>query len=96
MNGLEQKQRFTAVSRVEKRLDDVELLLSALAGEMVTDRTHLEARMQDIAALFAKLEQDATERWLSASATHQRLGAAQRAFASMTLWQRLCWIVRGV
>jgi len=93
MNDLEQKQRFTAVSRVEKRLDDVELLLSALAGEIVTDRTHLEARMQDIAALFAKVEQDATERWLSASATHKRLGDAQLAFESMTFWQRLRWLV---
>lgn len=111
MNGVEQVARFTAVKRAEKRLDDVELLLTALAAEIVKDRETIRQDLQvfnERLRVYAEREAerlDATdriqvttcqERWDAASATHVRLSHQHFQFIGMTLWQRLRWLVRGV
>jgi hypothetical protein len=92
MNGLEQKQRFTAVSRVERRCDDVETVVEGLAAEIVQDRARLDERMQDVGTLFATHERDLQQTRRDLTGVTVRF----HTFETRTLWQRLCWIVRGV
>lgn len=96
MNGLEQTQRFTAVARVEKRLDDVELLLHELAIELAKEQRANVARMQNIASLIATREQEATEHARRLAQLSDLLDAetdARRAFEHQTLRQRVRWAV---
>jgi fructose/tagatose bisphosphate aldolase len=83
MNPEQQHERFTAVSRAEKRLDDVErqladvqLVVEALAQEMIKDRDALAAAIGNVhGRCQARAERTAREQ--------------------QTLWQRLRWLVRG-
>lgn len=87
MNGLEQKQRFTAVSRVETRLDDVELLLHELALQMVKDHEAIDRRFESTASLIGNLEHDDLE--------HERVIVRLRPLAETTFLQRLSWLFTG-
>lgn len=87
MNGTEQRERFTAVSRVEKRVEDVELIVEQFAKELVADRVRLD---QQHRALIDAL-----------NAAVQRALTEERAYVDAflygrTFWRRLRWIVRGV
>lgn len=87
MNGAEQRERFTAVSRVEKRVEDVELLVEQFAKEIVADRARLDQQHRELI--------DAVNYAIGAVAQEER--AYVDAFLyGRTLWQRLRWIVRGV
>lgn len=87
MNGAEQRERFTAVSRVEKRVEDVELLVEQFAKEIVADRARLDQQYRELI--------DAVNYAIGAVAQEER--AYVDAFLyGRTLWRRLRWIVRGV
>lgn len=80
MNGAQQVERFTAVRRAEKRLDDIEILLPALAQEMVADR---EAAAT--ANLLRMREIDSCE---TALQNEERI----RENLRRSFWQRLRWM----
>lgn len=86
MNGAEQVARFSATQRLEKRLEDLELVVVKMAEETVRDREALDTQHQELI--------DAVNAALTAAL------AAERAYvdtflAGQTLWQRLRWLVRG-
>lgn len=80
MNGAEQRQRFTAVARAEKRLDDLETVIEGLAGEMVKDREAAAARCTDLERVVVIQERDL---------------ARLRALAHQSVWSRVrAWVGR--
>lgn len=89
MNGAAQVARFSATQRLEKRLDNLELVVvTGLAPEVVKDRARVDAGFQDVATLIATLE-----RALAAEDRKNELSIGN--FKHQTLWQRLRWLVRG-
>jgi hypothetical protein len=94
MNGLEQRQRHTAVSTVEKRIDDLEILLTAVAAEHVVFRDQVRDGAKGQGA-YDRLEAervDAVDRGLKARVDQLH---AQPVLMADTLWSRLRWIVTG-
>lgn len=89
MNGIEQRQRHLVVATAEKRIDDLETCLLALAKEVVTDRVAFDA-------YIAKERAREAERGLETAKTHQGLFDRLGAWDAMTFRQRLRWLVRGV
>jgi hypothetical protein len=85
MNAEQQRERFTAVSRIEKRVENAELIVEQFAKEIVADRARLDKQHQELI--------DAVNRAIAAALGEER--AYVDAFTHRTLWQRLCWIVRG-
>jgi len=92
MNGTEQRERHTAVARAEKRLNDLELVVTELAKDLVK---HGEQVTDDLAVFNERLR-------LFHEAEASRLDAADTllarqfdAFVHMTFWQRLRWHVTG-
>lgn len=88
MNGAEQVARFSATQRLEKRLEDLELVVETMAVETVRERDHHVQQQQVLvdtvnAALDGTLQR------------HVGLAEAFLAFEHQTLWQRLRWWVRG-
>lgn len=94
MNPAEQRARFTAVSRAEKRLDDVELCLTSLAAEIVKDRENLDKQHAELIAgvndAFAGTRGECAERVYALAAVFNDFTLRR------TFWQRLRWLVRGV
>lgn len=88
MNGIEQRARHVALRTAEKRIDDVELFLTALAAEIVKDREAVAAALAHERASRQR-EIDACE---TALENEQRIRETLRR----SLWQRLRWLVRGV
>lgn len=99
MNGAQQRERFTAVSRAEKRLDDIETLLPALGSEMIADRKAREELTTDVQGLGTAIIEDRAAREKLADEFGQRVQAVYLRslyLEQRTFWQRLRWIVRGV
>lgn len=92
MNGLEQRARFTAVSRAEKRLDDLELVLGKMAEETVRDRAQLA---EDIDVFNERVrvhtEREALRIDTLCAALADRLGVLEQR----TPWQRLRSLIWG-
>jgi uncharacterized small protein (DUF1192 family) len=95
MNGTEQRQRFTAVSRAERRLDDLELIV-----------IELDARLAALAGIVERLEQrlaeERTHRLELADKQRTYVDRADRdlslridAHRGMNLWRRLQWLIVG-
>jgi len=99
MNGTEQKARFTAVSRIEKRLDDVEEIVVALDTRTTEIAKVTLAAIDDErkahAAEIARLEATATERWLATAAAQKRIFDRWARVDSFTLRERLRWLLTG-
>lgn len=89
MNGAQQVERFTAVRRAEKRLDDLELLLTALAAEVVTDREFIRGAVTQDRAVSDR-------RHLASTANIDAVRLRSLSLEQRTFWQRLRWFVRGV
>ena len=97
MNPAEQRQRFTAVSRVEQRLENVETTVLGLAQQLVDDRAERDRQIREVV--------DNTNAILAAGHEAQRayidmrdelLDLRIRALRDRTFWHRLRWLVRGV
>jgi hypothetical protein len=99
MNGAEQRERFTAVRRAEKRLDDVEAVTEGLGQVIVDDRTLVAERFRDVAALIATLERaladERTMRKAEIDACETALANEERIRETLchSVWQRLRWLV---
>jgi len=98
MNGTEQKARFTAVSRIEKRLDDVEEIVVALdtrtteiakvtLAAIDDERAAHAAEITRLEARIADLEHD--------DVAHERVIVRLRPLAEPTFLQRLSWLLTG-
>ena len=92
MNGEEQRARHTAVARVEKRLDDLELVVMTLAEDLVGHGHHVTEQLRVL------LDQNRLAYLMEA----ERVDLADRdldlriaAHRGMTLWRRLQWFVVG-
>lgn len=92
MNPEQQRERFTHTQRLEKRLEDLELVVETLAVEIVRDRTTIT---DDLAVFNERLRVYAELEAGRLDATDSILAGRLEAFAHMTLWQRLRWLVRG-
>jgi len=89
MNGTEQRERATAVARVEKRLEDLEaVVVDGLAKGIVEDRAKLDEELLEIRRT-AQTRHDWTRDTMKA------LDDRVIAFEEQTLWQRLRWLIRG-
>lgn len=89
MNGTQQRQRYTAVSRVEKRLDDLELVAVEMAAEVVGYRDQSRATAAEACATCQA-------RWEATAKAQKTIFEWQAAVDARTLWQRLRVLVRGV
>ena len=90
MNSTEQRERFTAVSRVEKRLDDLETVVTALIAELGVER---EQRMRaDQDERTQRLDLAREQRSYVDEADH-RLRASFAEFRWSPVWARLRWLV---
>jgi ribosome-binding protein aMBF1 (putative translation factor) len=86
MNGAEQRERFTAVSRMEKRVEDIELIVEQFATEIVADRERLDLQHQELITAVN----------LAIGAALQEERAYVDAFVhGRTFWRRLRWVIRG-
>lgn len=92
MNGTEQRQRATAVNRAEARLDDIELVIQALAEEIVKNRDTTAAAVNDERTHRLKL---AVEQRAYVDDENRKTLYLFANFKFMTAWQRLRWLVRG-
>jgi hypothetical protein len=93
MNGTEQRARHVAIRTAEKRLDDVETFLTALAAEIVKDREGYLRAVNEERTHRLKL---ADEQRAYVDREDRKQECALAAFKTMTFWQRLRWFVRGV
>lgn len=93
MNGVEQRQRHLAVSRAEARLDDMELVIVRMAKEIVEEREGYAKAINAERTHRLKLADE--QRAYVDGEDRATLLRARWAFQSMTLWQRLRWLVRG-
>lgn len=93
MNGAEQRERFTSVqrleTRLERRLEDLELVVEAQTALIVRQKELLEQDLQ----VFIERVRVHHERL---TATDLNLKNHLDAFTHLTFWQRLRWLVRGV
>lgn len=100
MNGLEQRAHGQAVARVEKGLADTQLIVEQLAVDTVQHRDGLNEDLQvfqERLRVQAELEAHRLDAVDEAHARRlDRLDAFVAMFASMTLWQRIWWAVRGL
>jgi hypothetical protein len=95
MNGTEQRERHTAVTALQRRVDDCSLLIEALAGDNVRYR---DAAAKDHAADLAHIDRQlrALERRLDTlTAADRDLTLRMDAHRGMNLWRRLQWLVVG-
>lgn len=95
MNGLEQRQRFTAVQRVESQLEDVQLIVSTLAGDLVK---HGKQVTEDLQVFHERLrlyhEAEAARLDDEGRVLALRVDALERqlvTFTGATRWQRIRW-----
>ena len=88
MNGAEQRERFSATQRLEKRLEDLELVVETMAVETVKAGTAHNQQIEALGQAVTAALDGALER-------HVALAEAFLAFEHQTLWQRLRWWVRG-
>jgi len=92
MNPAEQRARHVAVNRAENRLDDMETVITALASEIVKDRTSTADTLKSHRENLARHRENLTTAFACIGDERARIDAFQR----MTLYQRLRWLVRGV
>ena len=92
MNGAEQVARFTAVSRVEKRLDDLELVVTELAKDLVK---HGEQVTDDLAVFNERLRLFHEAEAARLDAADMVLDRQHAAFVGLTLGSRLRWLLTG-
>jgi len=88
MNPEQQRERFSHTQRLEKRLEDLELVVETMAVETVKAGT---AHHHQIEALGEAMNTGLD----NALTRHVALAEAFLAFEQQTLWQRLRWLVRG-
>lgn len=88
MNGTEQRQRQSAVAQIAKRQDNVELVVEALAKEMVVER---EART----AAITGTRRCCDERWDATAEAQKKIFDRSARIDRYTLWERLRVLVRG-
>ncbi len=89
MNGTEQIERRTAVQRIERRCDDVELIVTTIAEDFVRHRRHVAA---EVKTLEDGLRRDAASDVARLETALNRLLAEWQA---QTFWQRLRWLAIG-
>ena len=90
MNSTEQRERFTAVSRVEKRLDDVEIVLAGLVEALKTER---DQRMRaDDQERTHRLDLAREQRAYVDDSDH-RLRASFAEFRWSPVWARWRWLL---
>lgn len=93
MNGAEQVARFSATQRLEKRLEDLELVVETMAVEIVKGRELHDQQHREIVdgvnQALGDLGQQCRQRGIS-------IRESAIAFEHQTFWQRLRWLVRGV
>lgn len=92
MNGAEQVARFSATQKLEKRLEDLELVVTEMAAQIVNDRVQLDKQHQE---LIDAVNLGINTALNSARERHVGLAEAFLAFEHQSLWQRLRWAVRG-
>lgn len=110
MNPTEQKARQTAVARVARRQADLELVLEALAGDIVIDREKLahslageQANRLELAdTVMAAIREDrralirlVADQRADVDEAAEKLARAFYAFLKMPFWQRIRWILTG-
>jgi hypothetical protein len=102
MNGTEQRERFTAVSRAEKRLEAVELVTEGLGRVIVDDRALVAAQFRDVLALCHTASDQLVTTQHALEALREDLTAViadrqQRDadWDARTLWQRLHFVLTG-
>jgi hypothetical protein len=92
MNAEQQRARFSyaqrAEARLEKRLEDLELVVETMAVETVKGGTAHNQQIEALGAAVNTALDEALER-------HIALAESFLAFEHRTLWQRLRWLVRG-
>ncbi len=92
MNPVEQRERFTAVQRIERRCDDVELIVTTIAEDFVRHRRHVAA---EVKTLEDGLRRDAASDVARLDATVKNLQMLLAELESRTLWRRFRLLVIG-
>jgi hypothetical protein len=96
VNGLQQRQRHTAVQTVEKRIDDLETLIMGLAQQLVEARSEQERQMHQLVdSVNSVLDKGHAEQQKYINAGDAMVLDHFVAFGSKGFWQRFRWLFLG-
>jgi hypothetical protein len=94
MNGAEQQAAGTRYGQLSKQLEDTQLVVQALAAEIVRARQAVEQAVTNLATAVDQLQADVTL-LKHDDVAHERVIIKLRPLAEPTFLGRLSWLLTG-